>query len=185
MYCGIHCVNNMLQRKECTKENFDSWCESIHDEEVKQGLATRSLFGVNPHKSVFGVGNFDVNVLVKAFEQSGCQMEWTDRRKPLDEIVNQSLLQNADCIGIVCNVKQDGIFSSIMGSRHWITIKKVNSDEEKISDSKPKIYNLDSKLPGPQELSSDELIALLTSWVANSDANIFLVTHTPKPSTEQ
>ena len=35
----------------------------------------------NPHKSWIGLGNFDVNVIMRALQTKGMQLSWVDRRK--------------------------------------------------------------------------------------------------------
>ena len=53
MYCGIHAVNNVAQRCAMQKKDFDAICVDL----VKQS-SQRSW--VNPHRSLFGIGNYDV-----------------------------------------------------------------------------------------------------------------------------
>ena len=36
---------------------------------------------INPHKSVLGLGNYDINVIMKALDEKGYQAIWFDKRK--------------------------------------------------------------------------------------------------------
>ena len=41
---------------------------------------------VNPHKSVLGTGNYDVNVLMTALNKRDMEAVWWDKRKSLNSI---------------------------------------------------------------------------------------------------
>lgn len=36
---------------------------------------------MNPHKSAFGLGNYDINVIMSALHSKQCEAIWFDRRK--------------------------------------------------------------------------------------------------------
>ena len=67
LYCGLHCLNNLYGCERYTIEQLNDICYSLSDE------------CINPHKHVFG-GEYDVNVLIKALEDKGNQVEWHDNR---------------------------------------------------------------------------------------------------------
>ena len=102
----------------------------------------------NPHKSMFGVGNYDVNVLMVALQEHGYETRYLDTREPSHWIHD---LEQPEAIGLICNVAGNW-------TRHWIAIKFQGS----------KYYNVDSKLSSPFEFASsaalvDYLTALLTT----------------------
>ncbi len=43
-------------------------------------LSPNSRF-INPHKSAFGLGNYDINVIMSALHTKHCEALWFDRRK--------------------------------------------------------------------------------------------------------
>lgn len=44
-------------------------------------LAPDASFLRNPHRSVFGTGNYDVNVIMAALDEKDCVAVWFDKRK--------------------------------------------------------------------------------------------------------
>lgn len=36
---------------------------------------------INPHKSMFGLGQYDINVIMRALQAKGCEAIWFDKRK--------------------------------------------------------------------------------------------------------
>lgn len=51
--CAVHAVNNLLQGKVFTKDQFDEISNDL------QSLDKRS------HSSMWGIGNYDVNVVIE------------------------------------------------------------------------------------------------------------------------
>ena len=58
-----------------TKEAFDNIASSLSP-------AT----WINPHKSILGTGNYDINVITSAIESRGYSVAWFDRRKEIKTI---------------------------------------------------------------------------------------------------
>ena len=96
---------------------------------------------INPHKSLLGLGNYDVNVLMSALQSRGYEAKWFDKRKPL------SILDLDNIFGFVLNVPSNfrvvGIVPlPFLKQKHWIALRSVGST----------FYNLDSNLKKPEEL---------------------------------
>lgn len=36
---------------------------------------------INPHRSMLGLGNYDINVIMAALQKKGCEAVWFDKRK--------------------------------------------------------------------------------------------------------
>ena len=71
MYCAIHAINNLFQSPNvCSKEKLD---------EISYNL-TPSRWN-NPHKSVFGFGNYDVNVILSFMQIKEHDVIWFDKRR--------------------------------------------------------------------------------------------------------
>jgi hypothetical protein len=69
--CALHALNNLFQ---CAGTFQQSQLDAICHE-----LAPRAW--VNPHKSLLGLGNYDVNVLSRALQELGYEAVWFDKRK--------------------------------------------------------------------------------------------------------
>ncbi|XP_023685936.1 josephin-2 isoform X2 [Paramormyrops kingsleyae] len=68
--CAIHALNNVLQEKVFTKETADEICKRLAPQCV-----------VNPHRSMLGTGNYDVNVIMAALQSRGLAAVWWDKRR--------------------------------------------------------------------------------------------------------
>ena len=68
--CAVHTLNNLLQCRAFTPAALDALCREL----------TPNAF-INPHKSLWGVGNYDVNVIMRALQTKGFTVNWFDRRK--------------------------------------------------------------------------------------------------------
>lgn len=99
--CAVHAVNNLLQRKHYSKEDFDQLCLQMDSSRLW-----------NAHRSPLGIGNYDVNVAIQALQMANCTTDWQDARKELE-------LTGA--AGILWNVP-----GWLWGSRHWIALLRVN-----------------------------------------------------------
>ena len=96
---------------------------------------------INPHKSLLGLGNYDVNVLMSALQSRGYEAKWFDKRKPLSILVFDNIY------GFVLNVPSNfrvvGIVPlPFLKQKHWIALRSVGTT----------FYNLDSNLKKPEEL---------------------------------
>ena len=70
MLCAVHTLNNLFQdRNAYSKADLDDISYSL----------TPDAF-VNPHKNMFGLGNYDVNVLMAALQLRGYEAVWFDKR---------------------------------------------------------------------------------------------------------
>ena len=63
--CLLHTLNSLFQRKEFSKSDLDSIAENLH-----------SSYWFNKHRSIWGTGNYDVNVLFAALETRDCSVVW-------------------------------------------------------------------------------------------------------------
>ncbi|MEE6516173.1 hypothetical protein FKM82_025424 [Ascaphus truei] len=77
--CAVHALNNLLQSHVFSQQ---------HAEEICRGLAPDSRF--NPHRSVLGTGNYDVNVIMAALQTLDYAAVWWDKRREfLQECISQ------------------------------------------------------------------------------------------------
>nr|KAF6406987.1 Josephin domain containing 2 [Molossus molossus] len=68
--CAIHALNNVLQQQLFSQEAADEICKR---------LAPDSR--LNPHRSLLGTGNYDVNVIMAALQGLGLAAVWWDGRR--------------------------------------------------------------------------------------------------------
>ncbi|KAK0397596.1 hypothetical protein QR680_002185 [Steinernema hermaphroditum] len=122
--CLLHALNNMFQRQEFSKADLDDIC-----------LALDESHWFNAHRSMLGLGNYDVNVMMAALQSRNLCVTWFDSRLPLD-CINDDVV-----VAYIFNVPSDGYIPFIRG-RHWFSVIKVNAS----------YYNLDSKLPSPSRI---------------------------------
>lgn len=76
--CALHALNNLFQSKEAFKQmELDAICFSLSPNNY-----------INPHRSILGLGNYDVNVLIAALQNKGYSAFWFDKRKSVP-IINR------------------------------------------------------------------------------------------------
>jgi josephin len=171
-FCGIHALNNLLGGPILTKDSSD---------EIATRLALTSGWWNNPHKSIFGLGNYDVNVLMIALKDQGYETQYLDTRPGKNLWETQLKQQETAALGLVCNVQ--GIWG-----RHWKAIKFVANGGDLETSTPPTattattttlFYNLDSKLAAPLKfVSRDELVQHLTELI-EADPNTTLLLISP------
>jgi josephin len=155
--CGVHCINAMLQRCVYTQAAMDAIAESMDP--------SSSMFHINAHRSMFGLGNYDANVILKALGDHGFDYQYFDARQPLASL--QAVLDDTGVIGILVN--HPTYFLGVATGRHWLTIRR------QISDEAMTWFNLDSKLPAPDRIgSSSNLLQIIQKHLATG-ATVILV----------
>jgi josephin len=151
--CALHALNNLFQSKDAfTKMELDVICHSLSPDNW-----------INPHKSLLGLGNYDINVIMKALQSRGCDTVWFDKRK------DPSCLNFKNICGYILNVPSEYKISFItlpLRRRHWITIRQLNG----------LFYNLDSKLESPQIIGQEsDLLNYLKEELDCREKELFLV----------
>ena len=108
LQCGVHAVNNLLGEAVFARGDFERFADEL----------TPGWW--NPHKALFGVGNYDVNVLEYALLQRGVEVVWHDNRRRFDvaDVPEQ-------CCGLIVNVKSNAWLAAIIGGRHWISLRRI------------------------------------------------------------
>ena len=146
-FCAIHAVNNLLQKCEFKKADFDK---------IARALAPGTW--LNPHKSPLGIGNYDISVLTMALQSKNMGVQWFDRRRSPRTI-------NLDGVpGLIVNTERPGI---LFGKRnHWFALRKFDG----------KWTNVDSILEEPKVLGGeDELVEFLNCVLKEKNAQVFIV----------
>jgi josephin len=167
-FCGIHALNNLLGGPILTKDSLD---------EIAMRLAPTSGWWNNPHKSIFGLGNYDVNVLMIALKDQEYETQYLDTRSGKNIWETQLKQQETTALGLICNVQ--GIWG-----RHWKAIKFVANGGYSETSTTPTtttklFYNLDSKLAAPLKFGSrDEFVQHLTESI-EADPNTTLLLISP------
>lgn len=151
--CALHALNNLFQHREFNKPDLDEICYGLSPD-----------VWINPHKSLLGLGNYDINVIMAALQRKNCEAIWFDKRRD-----PKCLLLN-NISGFILNVPTEykfGFVSLPLKKRHWITLKKLNGY----------YYNLDSKLDAPYYIGNDdEFIEYLKEQINCKDKELFIVT---------
>ncbi|KAL4714083.1 hypothetical protein ACJJTC_008437 [Scirpophaga incertulas] len=151
--CALHALNNLFQTQGTyTKSELDTICSRLSPN-----------VWINPHRSVLGLGNYDINVIMAALQKKGCEAIWFDKRK------DPGCLDLSNICGFILNVPSDyklGFVMLPLRRRHWITIRQIQGN----------FYNLDSKLDTPQLIGrSSDLIAYLKEQIECKEKELFIV----------
>lgn len=125
--CLLHTLNSLMQKQEYKKNDLDRISESLH-----------SSYWFNRHRSFWGTGNYDVNVLMAALELKGFRVIWFDARRSAASIdVNK-------VVGFVFNAPCRS-FVPFWDSRHWFTVRQIGDSG---------FFNFDSKLSEPVSIKN-------------------------------
>ncbi|XP_013110324.2 josephin-like protein [Stomoxys calcitrans] len=151
--CALHTLNNLFQTRQAfTKERLDQICTDLNPN-----------VWLNPHRSMLGLGNYDVNVIMAALQAWNCEACWFDKRK------DPSCIDLNAIVGFILNVPSDYKFGFItlpLRKRHWIAIRQIDG----------KYYNLDSKLHSPECIGDEQqLFAFLKQQLQSNDRELFVV----------
>ncbi|XP_006012547.1 josephin-2 [Latimeria chalumnae] len=152
--CAIHAVNNIFQEKVFSKEGADEICKRLAPD-----------VRVNPHRSLLGMGNYDVNVIMAALQSRSFAAVWWDKRRSL-ELLALDRIQ-----GFILNIPSNvmlGFVSLPIRRKHWIAVRQVQGF----------YYNLDSKLKSPALIGGEEdLRKFLKNQVSQEPCEMLLVVH--------
>ncbi|XP_014663168.1 PREDICTED: josephin-1-like [Priapulus caudatus] len=151
--CALHALNNLFQEENTfTKQVLDEICFNLSPDHI-----------VNPHKSVLGLGNYDVNVIMAALQMNGCETIWFDKRRSIDCLIFKNVK------GFILNIPTDykwGIFRLPLKRKHWICLREICG----------LYYNLDSKLDLPELIGREpELRRYLQEQINAKDKELILV----------
>ncbi|KAF6020131.1 hypothetical protein EB796_021573 [Bugula neritina] len=151
--CAIHAMNNLFQRKAFVQKDIDKLCYQ---------LSPSTFF--NPHRSMFGTGNYDVNVIMAAMESQGHEVIWFDKRRNTDELQ----LENIE--GFILNIPSDyklgGLIPLSFNRKHWVAIRKIVDT----------YYNLDSKLKSPDSLGdSRKVLHYLQTQLLEKERELLII----------
>ncbi|GFT52332.1 hypothetical protein NPIL_215551 [Nephila pilipes] len=149
--CALHALNNLFQDKNAfNKQILDNICHSLSPDNL-----------VNPHKSLLGLGNYDVNVLMAALQLKGYEAMWFDKRK------DPSNIDFGKICGLILNIPSEMKFLPLrLNRKHWIAVKEIDGT----------FYNLDSKLENPVAIGKVlDLVSYLREQIRGKDREIFLV----------
>ncbi|XP_064106029.1 josephin-1-like isoform X1 [Macrobrachium rosenbergii] len=151
--CALHSLNNLFQ-------DGGAFAKSELDE-ICYALSPDNWF--NPHKSLLGTGNYDINVIMAALTTKGCGVVWFDKRKDPHVIALEKV------VGFILNVPSEyrlGPVQLPLRRKHWIAIRNIRGV----------YYNLDSKLEAPEIIGKEqELTNYLREELKNKDKELFLV----------
>jgi hypothetical protein len=131
-HCLLHTLNNLVQQNKFSEQILNEIADTLAPGRLPLPL-------LHPHRTIF-LGNWDVSVLELAVESFGKSLKWHDQR---DVEFEDPALSRSTCFGIVVNIKPPGRLAALLGTRHWVAIKKIDGIW----------YNLDSSLPKPQRIS--------------------------------
>lgn len=154
MLCGIHAVNNFLQRTVYTKEIFDEISKRMFAESPEKDMYT-----FNPHKRAFW-GNYDANIVIEALRLEGYATEWFPKTKPDANL--SALFWEDDVKGIIIN--KPAFFG-----RHWTCLRKNDGEERGAT------YH-DSKCPKPEVLDNEVKVNdFIQDTLANEKDNEYFI----------
>lgn len=164
MLCGVHCLNNLLQRIQFSAVDLANYAEEMHERErafmTENGCETQEAlqFIAQDNHNVDEYGNFSIQVLKSALEgQNGIQLVCWKPNGPADA---QDI---CDFDGFICN-RED----------HWFAIRKIGGN----------YWNLNSCNKKPTAISPFYLSAFLAQLCADGYSVFIAQGELPSPYRE-
>ncbi|KAI5712394.1 hypothetical protein M8J75_007944 [Diaphorina citri] len=153
--CALHALNNLFQNpKTFSKADLDEICINLSPQTW-----------LNPHRSILGLGNYDINVIMTALQKKGFESNWFDRRKD-PKCIDQQKVEGY-ILNIPSQFKIGKYVPTPIKRRHWLTVRNINGI----------YYNLDSKLDSPEHIGREEdLVEYLRDVLSDIDKELFVVT---------
>lgn len=136
--CLVHTLNALLQRSEFTKADLDCIAENLHNSRW-----------FNRHRSMFGLGDYDVNVLIAALETKNLTLNWFDSRR------SAACLNFSKIFGFIFNITTRRYIPFWNGC-HWFTVRQIGDAG---------FFNFDSKMDEPTPV--DDFVVFADSLLAN------------------
>nr|XP_041568903.1 josephin-2 [Taeniopygia guttata] len=150
--CALHALNNLLQRPWLSQASADRICRRLSPHARP-----------NPHRSLLGTGDYDVNVVMAALGSLGLAALWWDKRRPLERLSLPHVL------GLLLNVPSRvrlGALALPLCRPHWLCVRRLGDT----------FYNLDSKLPAPAPIGAEtQLREFLRTALAPDTSELLLV----------
>ena len=129
------------------KFSFDAICDQL----------TPDTF-INPHRSLLGVGNYDINVLIAALQQHQYNTHWHDRRRPLTSLHLPNLA------ALLIHTTSPRLFG-LYSSQHWYAVRPFADGAE--------WWNLNSQLSAPERVA--DVVAYCELAMKDERTQILLV----------
>ncbi|KAK3089464.1 hypothetical protein FSP39_003847 [Pinctada imbricata] len=151
--CALHALNNLFQdQRAFSKKDLDDICQKLSPGNF-----------INPHRSLLGLGNYDVNVIMAAVQLKDCETVWFDKRKDISCLIPSNIQ------GFILNTPTDyrwGVVRLPFKRKHWIAIRRIGD----------LYYNLDSKLENPEVIGGEEsLYRYLRMELEDGEKELLLV----------
>ncbi|NXL12822.1 JOS2 protein, partial [Mesembrinibis cayennensis] len=161
--CALHALNNVLQRPCFTRRAADAICHRRAPLPPPKTTPLAPDARLNPHRSLLGTGNYDVNVIMAALQSLGLAAVWWDKRRSLERLALGEIL------GFILNVPSRlslGVVALPFRRKHWFAVRQLDGT----------YYNLDSKLRAPVVIGGEaELRAFLRDFLSQGICEVFLV----------
>lgn len=142
--CGLHAVNNLLQKPAYNKQDFDNFASQLHTlTGGNPSLISQNIY--SPYKSF--LGHYDIHVIEKALSQAGFDVTWHDMRRTLANVCQD--FKNLPFLHLLINIKSRWTYLPLKKSDHWVTVVSKND----------RYFYIDSKLDEIEEfLNLDEFL---------------------------
>ena len=146
--CVVSAVLCQFQARVYDKFSFDAICDELTPDSW-----------INPHRSLLGVGNYDINVLITALQRHSYSTHWHDRRRALAAIRLphiSALLINTTSLRLL------GLYST----QHWYAVRPFAGGSE--------WWNLNSQLRQPERV--ENVVEYCEALMRDERTQLLLVT---------
>lgn len=136
--CGVHAINNLLQRAETNKEELDGIAKelTLTEKRLLDSKAELSTMdGVSSRHGTPLLGNYSLEVVQKALERRDVSLSWLSSGS-LQTTSRGAFDEESSVVGFVINTKSvdsNYLLSMVLpkNRRHWLAVPRLSSGESK------------------------------------------------------
>ncbi|KAI3387910.1 hypothetical protein SNEBB_009157 [Seison nebaliae] len=150
--CAVHALNNLFQSQMFDRMDFDDICLRLDENKI-----------FNAHRSMMGLGRYDINVISIALNEVNHKIIWFNKNRSIKQLRLEKIK------GFLLNVPSRynvfGISLPFMGE-HWMTITKVDGE----------FIEIDSKVKN--EVYIDDINEHMKQYLEQTNSHILVVCET-------
>ncbi len=91
---------------------------------------------MNTHRAAFGLGNWDVNIILRVLGDMGYRSRWFDARRRTADCAScyasatPPAASPPHLVGFLVNERSLGVLSAVLGTRHWYAVRPIGDGVE-------------------------------------------------------
>lgn len=163
--CGLHAVNALLHAPVYSPRDFERLADDL--------LTAPRPPWAHPHRSVLGLGNYDLNVLMSALHRRGLDVSWLPQTRSVRDVLRAEERLSGFLVNVPGSWQPPWPLSHfLVERRHWIAVTRYG----------PHFYLVDSNQPAPTRFESESDLLSYFASAKNESRHVLYVCAIPPAS---